>query len=253
MRGVGALPTSLEFSRLTLIGMADVVKATDPVEEEDPTEKVTATKRGGRPKKGSRPKIDIDDEIDEANRLAEVTKKMMHAAKAAQRNSRRSKQRLVRKAGKLSAADLERIATLKRCGLFVPDPTQPSSSSTTSVADGSSSTMAESSSPVRRRINSKLFSVVGQVPGASDLLASMQQHVPGCLGTAASDGKHGVSRDDSDASVPRMPRGRRLMPGMCTSAGSATSSPRTSAERGRCSSPVMDQENTEDGDDETAM
>ena len=157
---------------------------------------------------------------------------MLNKEKLWQLNSNkwRSKQRLVRKAGKLSAADLERIATLKRCGLFVADPTQPSSPSTTSVADGSSSTMAESSSPVRR-INSKLFSVVGQVPGASDLLASMQQHVPGCLGTAASDGKHGVSRDDSDASVPRMPRGRRLMPGMCTSAGSATSSPRTSAER----------------------
>ena len=102
--------------------------------------------------------------------MAWVTKKMMFAAKAAQRNSWRVKQRLVRKAGKLSASDLERIATLKRCGLFVPDPTEESTSSSSSAPSSSSSSTAEVSAPLRR-LNSKLFSAVGQVQGAADLLA----------------------------------------------------------------------------------
>ena len=172
---------------------------------------VLATKKSGRPKKGSRPKIDIDDEIDEANRLAEVTKKMMQAAKAAQRNSRRTKQRLVRKAGKLSPADLERIATLKRCGLFVADPAEPSSSSSSAAASHSSSSTAASSEPIRR-INTKLFSAVGQVQGAADLLATMQQHVPVVSSPVASGSAEALSGEGAVGSLPMVPRGHRLGP-----------------------------------------
>ena len=100
--------------------------------------------RGGRPRASSRPKIDIDHEIIEANRLAEVTRRMMQAAKAAQRNSRRSKQRLVRKAGKLSAEDLERIAVLKRCGLYAE---QEDSSTTTAGSSSASGSASCASSP----------------------------------------------------------------------------------------------------------
>ena len=103
-----------------------------------------AKSRGGRPRASSRPKIDIDDEIIEANRLAEVSKRMMQAAKAAQRNSRRSKQRLVRKAGKLSAADLERIAVLKRCGLY---PEEEDSNTTTPGSSSGSGSASCASSP----------------------------------------------------------------------------------------------------------
>jgi hypothetical protein len=72
----------------------------------------------GRPKVAARPKIDLDEEIDKANQLAEMSRKMMNAAKSLQKNNRRCKQRLVRKAGKLSPEDLEIIAVLKRCGLY---------------------------------------------------------------------------------------------------------------------------------------
>ena len=75
-------------------------------------------KARGRPKAANRPRIDLDEEISEANRLAEVSRKMLQAAKSVQKNNRRTKQRLVRKAGKLSAEDLERMAVLKRCGLY---------------------------------------------------------------------------------------------------------------------------------------
>ena len=102
--------------------------------------------RGGRPKASARPKIDIDDEISEANRLAEVTKRMLSAAKAAQRNSRRTKQRLVRKAGKLSAADLERIAVLKRCALL-PQPPTAENEAAASSSCGSASSAGTSTRP----------------------------------------------------------------------------------------------------------
>ena len=72
--------------------------------------------RAGRPRgRGSnRPRIDIDDHIAEANRLSSVMNKLAHAAKMAEKNGQRVKQRLMKKAGKLSPEDLERIAVLKR-------------------------------------------------------------------------------------------------------------------------------------------
>ncbi len=72
-----------------------------------------------RPKaRVKKPRIDIDNQIKEANRLSEVLRKVAQAAKTTAKNGTRAKQRLVRKAGKLSSEDLERIAVLKRCGLF---------------------------------------------------------------------------------------------------------------------------------------
>ena len=61
----------------------------------------------GRP---VRPRIDLDEH---ANKLAEVSKKMLVAAKSAQKAQKKQKQRLIRKAGKLSAEDLEGMAVLK--------------------------------------------------------------------------------------------------------------------------------------------
>ena len=68
-----------------------------------------------------RPRIDLDEQIAHANKLAEVSKKMLLAAKSAQKTQKKQKQRLIRKAGKLSAEDLERIAVLKRCGLYADE------------------------------------------------------------------------------------------------------------------------------------
>jgi hypothetical protein len=68
-----------------------------------------------------RPRIDIDDEIESANELSVLMKKISHAAKISQRNSVRSKARLVKKCANMSVQDLERLAVLKRCGLLVSE------------------------------------------------------------------------------------------------------------------------------------
>ena len=198
---------------------------------------VPSPKRVGRPKMASRPKIDIDEEIDEANRLAEVTRRMMQAAKAAQKNSKRSKQRLVRKAGKLSASDLERIATLKRCGLFVPDPMEESAASSSSAPSSSSTSTAMVSAPVRR-VNTKLFSAVSRLEGAADLLASMQHHAPGATSSAGSDLARASSAAAVATAVPRVPRGRLLMPARATVAMASISEAASSAADAPPSSPV---------------
>ena len=76
-------------------------------------------KASPKAKRAAKPKIDLDDEIRRANELASVSRKMLMAAKASSKNNKKAKQRLIKKAGKLSPEDLERIAVLKRCGLFV--------------------------------------------------------------------------------------------------------------------------------------
>lgn len=63
-------------------------------------------------------KIDIDDQIAEANRLAEMLKKVQSCCRALKKTGQKSKKRLVAKASRLSPEDLSRIASLKRFGLF---------------------------------------------------------------------------------------------------------------------------------------
>lgn len=65
-------------------------------------------------------KIDLDDRIAEATRDMKHAQKALHAARAQARNERRKKQRLVKKAAALTTADLERIAQLKKGGLWDP-------------------------------------------------------------------------------------------------------------------------------------
>ena len=159
--------------------------------------------RGGRPKAASRPKIDIDDEITEANRLAEITRRMMQAAKAAQRNSRRCKQRLVRKAGKLSAGDLERIAVLKRCGLCVEDEDLPRTTSAASSSSGSAEP-ASSAATTPIPLNTKLAAAVGKISGAAEMLSSVQGSLSagGSAPRPASTAPGSTARGDR-AGVPR--------------------------------------------------
>ena len=155
--------------------------------------------------------MDMNHEIDEANRLAEVTKKMMQAAKAAQRNSKRCKQRLVRKAGKLSASDLERIATLKRCGLFVPESSDTSTVASSSEVASSSSSAASPVLPARRATD-KLRSALGQVEGAADLLSAMQSHLPAAATSVSRPSSAGEGATSGVPALPGVPRGRRLSP-----------------------------------------
>ena len=186
-------------------------------------------KKKGRPSKGSRPKIDIDDEIEQANRMAEVTKKMMLAARAAQRNSRRAKQRLVRRAGKLSPADLERLAVLKRCGLYIEAP-DASSGDTASVASSSASSSAASSasSAGPPSPNVKLLAALGKVDGASELLSSFGGTVASGAGmtdipVAASGGA--VAKTNAG-----IPRGKRLGPPRLAASSVASLPPASSAD-----------------------
>ena len=57
--------------------------------------------------------MDLSVDIAKAQKLLKETKTL-------QRNERRKKQRLIKKAAGLSSNDLERIAVIKRCGLWDP-------------------------------------------------------------------------------------------------------------------------------------
>jgi hypothetical protein len=70
-------------------------------------------------KRTKRPRIDIDEQIEEANRLAALLKKVQQSAKNIKKSGQRTKKRLLAKAGRLSGEDLERISVIKRCGLIV--------------------------------------------------------------------------------------------------------------------------------------
>ena len=77
-------------------------------------------KRQGQ-KRPKRPRIDIDEQIEEANRLAALLKKVQQSAKNIKKAGQRTKKRLLAKAGRLSGDDLERISVIKRRGL-IEDP-----------------------------------------------------------------------------------------------------------------------------------
>ena len=93
----------------------------------------TAASPTGR-KREKRPRIDLDDSIALAKAAMQKAMKEVSDARRVGRNERRKKQRLIKKAGILSAEDLERIAVLKRCGLY-----QPSSGSSTAASSSAPS------------------------------------------------------------------------------------------------------------------
>jgi hypothetical protein len=74
----------------------------------------------GRRKRARTPKIDIDALIAQHMANMKNAKKLESEAKKMVRNEKRKKQRLMKKASSLTPDDLERIAVLKRCGLWDP-------------------------------------------------------------------------------------------------------------------------------------
>lgn len=98
------------------------------------------------------PRIDIDASIAAAQAEMKKAAKIMADARRDTKNERRKKQRLMKKAAGLNSEDLERIAVLKRCGMWDPitgtkfvfgrcdghgqpeEPTPPSASSSTEAA-----------------------------------------------------------------------------------------------------------------------
>lgn len=71
-------------------------------------------------RKAALPRIDLDTAIAEARDAMKQAAKMLQDAKSTARNERRKKARLLKKAASLNSEDLERIAVLKRCGLWDP-------------------------------------------------------------------------------------------------------------------------------------
>ena len=72
-------------------------------------------------KRKARPRIDLDDAIARAQQSFKEAAKCMAKARADARNEKRKKARLFKKAAQLSAMDLERIAVLKRSGMWDPN------------------------------------------------------------------------------------------------------------------------------------
>ena len=67
-------------------------------------------------------RIDIDDDIEEANRVTVMLKTIQKKAVTMNKTSKEMKQRIVQKASKLRAEDVERIAVLRSVGCsFQPE------------------------------------------------------------------------------------------------------------------------------------
>ena len=101
-------------------------------------------------KRAKRPRIDLDDSIQEARNAMQKAMKEVAEARRVAKNERRKKQRLIKKAGHLSAEDLERIAVLKRTGLSHASSgsSAPPSTAASTVAATGSEGSAAAASPV---------------------------------------------------------------------------------------------------------
>ena len=156
-----------------------------------------------------RPRIDLDEQITQANKLAEVSKKMLSAAKTAQRNQKKQKQRLIRKAGKLSAEDLERIAVLKRCGLYADDQEEGSESG---IVRNTAVDPDEAPVPGPADKKKKLSDVVQKIAGAEVVLDALGHGSTSSGGAAGATSGHGSSGAVSGSDHPDgRPRGSRLL------------------------------------------
>ncbi len=153
----------------------------NPAQKSESSQGMAARQNGGgdrncgeRPQPKARvkkPRIDIDNQITEANRLSEVLRKVAQAAKTTAKNGTRAKQRLVRKAGKLSSEDLERIAVLKRCGLFTgamqDAETEPTSGGPASGSEGS--ILVD-----KQNVRQKIAQTISHIAGAEELFGEFQ-------------------------------------------------------------------------------
>ena len=163
----------------------------------------------GRPT--HRPKIDIDGEVDEANRLADLFRRLQKAAKNSGRAAMKSKQRLMKKANKLSEMDLMRLAVLKRCGFI--DVQRPEEVVDGQVAAGAAAALPNQ--PGGQNMGKRLMGMVSNIPGANELLKSLESPDPSSSSTAASSASATGTVSQSGTSLPtrcalglkRLPRG----------------------------------------------
>ena len=73
-----------------------------------------------RRRRKEHPPIDIDKTIADAREAVKAAQRAMTEARALARNERRKRARLIKKAAQLSPRDLDRIAILKKCGVWDP-------------------------------------------------------------------------------------------------------------------------------------
>ena len=166
------------------------------------------TKARGRP--SQRPKIDIDQEVEEANRLADLFKRMQHASKVAARTAIKSKQRLMKKANKLSEMDLMRLAVLKRCGFMEQAETGSVDAGTSPSAAAASAAMTPSTAV--SAMGKKLQGMVSTIPGASDLMKALEASATSSCSAAAASSSSSGARRASCAQLPRQAVGLKRLP-----------------------------------------
>jgi hypothetical protein len=121
-----------------------------------------------------RARIDIDDEIEEANKIADMLKKVQKKAKTMHRSSKKAKQRLVVKASKLRAEDLERIAVLKRCGLFVSEDASEAKPTASEGCQGGPPAQA-----TKGKVQRRMADIMSQTEGSAGLLQVLQSAFAG--------------------------------------------------------------------------
>ena len=156
-----------------------------------------------------RPRIDLDEQITQANKLAEVSKKMLSAARMAQRNQKKQKQRLIRKAGKLSAEDLERIAVLKRCGLYADEQDEGSGSGIVKNP-AANPDEAPVTGPSDKKV--KLSDVVQKIAGAEVVLDALGHGSLSSASAAGATSGHGsIGAVSGGVHQDGRPRGSRLL------------------------------------------
>ena len=101
-----------------------VVAPVTPMQKKAPEMAACAMHECDPPKRRKRkdlPRIDLDQSIEEAKEAMKRAVKAMADARARAKNERRKQARLLKKAATLSPAGVERIAVLKRCGLWDPN------------------------------------------------------------------------------------------------------------------------------------
>jgi hypothetical protein len=97
--------------------------SSEMIEAPDPHAKAKAApkpKAKAKAVRGVRPRIDLDETIEKAQTAFREAQKAMAKARAEARYEKRKKARIYKKCAQLSAQDLERIAVLKRSGMWDP-------------------------------------------------------------------------------------------------------------------------------------
>ena len=191
-----------------------------------PASEVASDKGRGRAEGRSRivrPRIDIDDQIREANRVSELLKKMGQAAKTLKKSQTKAKQRLVKKASRLSPTDLERIAVLKRAFSGSAEQAQDDAASSPSQSSGATPGPAKGVADLHATLKEMMKGVDGASDVVEGLGATYTQQDKRDLAMASAEGPTELLAGEEGAprakAIKRLPSLRRLPSGALASVG----------------------------------